>query len=46
MTPADVAGAFIHQLMIKPSLPRGRAAVKYSSLNEIGWIRAWQREAQ
>jgi hypothetical protein len=33
--PAGTAGAFIHQMMIKPSLPAAAAAVKYSSINEI-----------
>jgi hypothetical protein len=35
MAPANVAGAFIHRLMINPSLPAARAAVKYSPSNEI-----------
>jgi hypothetical protein len=34
--PAGVAGAFIHRMMINLSLPAARAAVKYSSINEIG----------
>jgi hypothetical protein len=33
--PAGVAGAFIHRLMINPSLPAGVRAVKYSPPNEI-----------
>jgi hypothetical protein len=36
MAPANVAGAFIHRLMINPSLPAAHAAVKYSPINEIG----------
>jgi hypothetical protein len=34
--PAGAAGAFIHQMMINPSLPAAGFAVKYSSINEIG----------